>query len=357
MTQRLKGKVAVYSATRGVKGESLSNLLQREQLVELYRKMLTIRRFEEKVEELVWKGKIRNIAASSIGEEAVAVGTCSNLEKTDKILCPHRPHGQFIAKGASLKRMLAEIMGKKTGYCKGKGGSINMADFSIGALGANAIVGGQIPIATGVALASKLQKNDRVTICFFGDGASNEGTFHESLNLASVLHLPIVYLCVNNGYCMALPVEEAMAIRNIADRASSYGMPGEVVNGNDVLAVYEATRRAVIRAREGQGPTLLECKTYCWSVLHKEAVSFFTREDDYTERTAPKYGAPIPQEYKDKDPLPNYEKRLLQGGIISPEEVTRINKEVIKEIEEALSFAERSPDPLPEEAMEDLFSA
>ena len=335
----------------------LLQTLGKEKLLAFYRTMLTIRRFEERTVELGQQNEVRNTGCSSVGEEAVAAGACASLEKTDKILSSHRANGHYIAKGASLKRMMAEFMGKKTGLSKGKGGAWHMVDVSVGAVGSNAIVGGQLPIAAGVALASKLRKEDCVTLCFLGDGAANEGTFHESLNLASVLRLPVIYICTNNEYCMALPAKEAMVVQNIADRASAYGMPGEVVDGNDVLAVYEAVSRAVRDVRRGQGPILLECRAHCWNVLYKEAVSFFSEEDDYTERTNPKLGAPVPQQYSDDDPLTNYQCKLLQTGILSLQEATKIEKEVEKEIEQAVEFARSSLVTLPEEVADDLFAA
>jgi acetoin:2,6-dichlorophenolindophenol oxidoreductase subunit alpha len=329
--------------------------LNRNELLDLYEKMVRIRVFEEKIEELGGKGHIFGPAIPCSGEEAVHVGVCANLRQDDKVVASHRPHGEFIAKGSDPRRMMAESMGKKTGFCKGKGGSINMADFSTGVLGATAVLGSQIPYATGVALASKLENKDQVTICFFGDGASNEGTFHESLNLASVFNLPIVYICLNNGYATSLPVEEGIAITNISDRASSYGMAGETVDGNDVLAVYEAARQAVIRARKKEGPTLLECKAHCWHSLSREAVSYFTRDDDYRTKFAPKKGAPIPEEWKARDPIPNFKSRLLSNEITTERETEEITDRIKAEIEEAVNFAMESPYPMPEEAMEDIF--
>ncbi|MCX7591767.1 MAG: thiamine pyrophosphate-dependent dehydrogenase E1 component subunit alpha, partial [Kiritimatiellae bacterium] len=231
-------------------------------LLQCYKLMLIIRYFEEQVETLFAKGLIKGTAHPATGQEAVAVGVCSVLRRTDYVTSTHRGHGHFIAKGGDPARIMAELFGKATGYSGGRGGSQLMADYSLGFLGANGITGGSIPFATGIALASKLRHTDRVTVCFFGDGASNQGTFHESLNMAGLWRLPIVYICENNMYAMSTPVHQAMAIRDIATRAASYGFSGEVVDGNNFFAVREATRRACLRARRGGGPTLLECKTY-----------------------------------------------------------------------------------------------
>ena len=235
---------------------------KRNFLAGLYASMYKIRRFEQEAVKLFHNKELPGWLHSYIGEEAVAVGVCASLNRDDYITSTHRGHGHCIAKGADLKRMMAELYGKETGYCKGKGGSMHIADFSIGILGANGIVGGGIPIATGTALASQYLEDGRVTVCFFGDGASNQGGFHESLNLASLWKLPVVYVCENNLYAETTPQADHQPIRDIADRAKSYNMPGVIVDGNDVFAVYEKANKAVERARAGRGPTLIECKTY-----------------------------------------------------------------------------------------------
>ncbi|MGD2247360.1 MAG: pyruvate dehydrogenase (acetyl-transferring) E1 component subunit alpha [Candidatus Methanofastidiosia archaeon] len=309
--------------------------------IEMYKKMLEIRRFEEKVYQLFTQNLIPGTMHLYIGEEAVAVGVCAALTPTDYITSTHRGHGHCIAKGASLKKMMAEIFGKRTGYCKGKGGSMHITDKSIGMLGANAVVGGAIPIATGAGLTCKLKYPDRVVACFFGDGASNQGTFHEAINLAAVWDLPVVFVCENNLYAMGTRQSMVMKIKDVSKRAAGYGIPGVTLNGNDVLAVNEAAKEAVKRARNGEGPTLIECKTY----RHKG----HSRFDPATYR--PKEEV---EEWMAKDPLHLFRKKLLSKGI--PEEFfEKIEKQVEQEIEEAVQFAENSPQPEPEEALNDIW--
>jgi len=273
--------------------------LPREKLVEMYRKMFEIRSFEEKVFELYAQNMVPGTIHLYAGEEAVAVGVCSNLRKDDYITSTHRGHGHCIAKGADPKRIMAEILGKKTGYCKGKGGSMHIADFKVGMLGATAVVGAGIPIAMGAGLSIKLRGTDQVVACFFGEGASNQGTFHEGINMAAIWKLPVIFVCENNLYAMGTRQSRVMLIENIADRAASYGIPGVTVDGNDVLAVYEAAREAVERARRGEGPTLIECKTY----RHKG----HSRVDPAKYR--PKEEV---EEWLRKDPIKRLREKLLQ---------------------------------------------
>ena len=315
----------------------------REKLVEMYRKMLQIRLFEEKVFELYGQNMVPGTIHLYAGQEAVAVGVCSTLRKDDYITSTHRGHGHCIAKGADLKRVMAEILGKRTGYCKGKGGSMHIADFSVGVLGATAVVGAGLPIATGAALSIKLRKTDQVSVCFFGDGASNQGTFHESLNIAAIWQLPVVFVCENNLYAMGTRQTRVMRIENIADRAAAYGMPGVTVDGNDVLAVYKAAETAVERARKGGGPTLLECKTY----RHKG----HSRMDPAKYR--PKEEV---EEWLAKDPIKRLRSKLLEANIMSEAEMEEVEREVTAEIEEAVKFALESPYPEPEEALEDVYA-
>src|SRR4030043_532344 len=240
----------------------MAHSLTRKKLVEMHEKLIEIRFFEDKVFELYGQNLVPGTIHLYAGEEAVAVGACSALNRTDYITSTHRGHGHCIAKGADLKSVMAEILGKRTGYCKGKGGSMHIADFSVGMLGATAVVGAGRPIAVGAGLTAKLKKTDQVVACFFGEGASNQGTFHESLNLASTWDLPVIFVCENNLYAMGTRQSRALKVSNVADRAAAYGMPGCSVDGNDVLAVYDATRLAVERARSGKGSSLIECKTY-----------------------------------------------------------------------------------------------
>lgn len=309
----------------------------------MYVSMLRIRKFEERVVELFAQGKIPGFVHSYIGEEAVAVGACSALEPTDYITSTHRGHGHLIAKGGDLKYMMAELYGKKTGYCKGKGGSMHIADVDLGILGANGIVGAGLPIATGAALSSLMQKNRRVALCFFSDGASNRGTFHESLNMASIWKLPVVFLCENNMYGISMPQRKGMAIEDIADRASAYGIPGVVVDGNDVIAVYEAVKEAVNRARSGGGPTLIEAKTSRWRG-HFEGDPQIYRTPEEIE------------EWRRKCPIRRFEEKLLKMGVLNEDKIKEIREMVAKEVEEAVGFAEESPYPEPEEALEDVYA-
>ena len=309
----------------------------------MYKQMLEIRFFEEKVFDLYAQNLVPGTIHLYLGEEAVAVGVCSLLRKDDYITSTHRGHGHCIAKGAELKRTMAEILGKKTGYCKGKGGSMHIADFKIGMLGATAVVGAGLPIAVGAGLSAKLRKTDQVVACFFGEGASNQGTFHESINMASTWKLPVIFVCENNLYAMGTRQSTVMAIENVADRAVAYGIPGVVVDGNDVLAVYEATQKAVERARNDEGPTLIECKTY----RHKG----HSRVDPAKYR--PKEEV---EEWLAKDPIKRFKEKLLQTNILTEAEIQQIEKEVSAEIEEAVKFAMESPYPAPEEALEDIYA-
>jgi len=324
-------------------GKQLAASLTKEKLVEMYRKMLEIRLFEEKVFELYAQNLVPGTIHLYAGEEAVAVGVCSALIRDDYITSTHRGHGHCIAKGAELKRVMAEILGKETGYCKGKGGSMHIADFSIGVLGATAVVAAGIPIAVGAGLSIKLRKSDQVVASFFGEGASNQGTFHEGINMASIWKLPVIFVCENNLYAMGTRQSVVMAIENVVDRASAYGIPGLVVDGNDVLAVYEATLKAVERAREGEGPTLIECKTY----RHKG----HSRVDPAKYR--PKEEV---EEWLAKDPIKRFKERLLKTNTMADAEMRRIEKEVSAEIEEAVKFAMENPYPAPEDALQDVYA-
>ena len=309
--------------------------------IEMYKKMLEIRKFEEKVYELFTQNLIPGTMHLYIGEEAVAVGVCAALDLNDFITSTHRGHGHCIAKGASLKKMMAELFGRRTGYCKGKGGSMHITDKSSGMLGANAVVGGALPIAVGAGLSCKLKYPNRVTACFFGDGASNQGTFHEGINMAAVWDLPVLFVCENNLYAMGTSQSMVMKIKNIAERAAGYGIPGVTVDGNDVLEVYNAAKEAVFRARNGEGPTLIECKTY----RHKG----HSRFDPAKYRPQSEIDA-----WLSRDPLLLFKKKLLEKGI--PEEFfQKIENQVTTEIEEAVTFARESPSPAPEEALDDIW--
>jgi len=323
--------------------KQLSHNLAREKLIEMCRKMLEIRFFEEKVFELYGQNLVPGTIHLCAGQEAVAVGVCSSLREDDYITSTHRGHGHCVAKGADLKRIMAEILGKETGYCKGKGGSMHIADFSMGMLGATAVVGAGIPIAVGAGLSIRLRKTDQVVACFFGEGASNQGTFHESINMASTWKLPVIFVCENNLYAMGTRQSRVMNIENVADRAIAYGIPGVVADGNDVLAVYEATQKAVERARKGEGPTLIECKTY----RHKG----HSRVDP--ARYRPKEEV---KEWLTKDPIKRFRERLLQTNVLTETEIQQTERKVAAEIEEAVKFAIESPYPTLEEALEDVYA-
>jgi len=309
----------------------------------MYRKMFTIRIFEQKVNQLFTSGVLVGDLHLSIGEEACAVGVCSALKEKDTINTTHRGHGHCIAKGVDVNRMMAEFFAKRNGICKGKGGSMHIADSTVGMLGASGIVGGGIPHAVGAALAFKMRKTGQVAVAFFGDGASNQGTFHESINLAAIWNLPVVFVCENNQYAEATPISAAMLVRNVADRAVAYGIPGVVVDGMDVSAVYEATLKAVKRAREGHGPTLLECKTYRYEG-HEIGDPWETyRSKDDVEK------------WKKKDPIANLRQKLLNDGLATHQELDDLEKKVVELIDSAIEFGKQSPSPEPKEAFQDVF--
>jgi pyruvate dehydrogenase E1 component alpha subunit len=319
--------------------------LSQDQMVSLYKTMVTIRLFEEKIQDLYARGLVPGLVHLYIGEEAIATGVCANLRKEDYITSTHRGHGHVIAKGAELKYMMAELFGKKTGYCKGKGGSMHIADVNIGILGANGIAGGGIPIAIGAAFSAKMKKTDQVIVCFFGDGSSNNGTFHEGLNFASVHRLPVVFICENNLYGISVSQKQHQAIQDISIRAVAYNMPGVTIDGNDVLAVYEAAGKAIQRARAGEGPTLVECKTYRWRGHH---------EGDPNQGRRYRTTDEI-KEWMEKCPIKRFEEKLAQEKILTKVKIKKIQEEIEKEIEEAVEFANQSPFPEPGDIYEDVY--
>ncbi|MBI2842359.1 MAG: thiamine pyrophosphate-dependent dehydrogenase E1 component subunit alpha [Armatimonadetes bacterium] len=308
----------------------------------MLRTMALIRAFEDTASRLYKEGRLPGFLHLYIGEEAVAAGACANLRPDDYITSTHRGHGHVIAKGADVKRMMAELFAKKTGYCRGKGGSMHIFDFKLGVLGANGIVGGGIPIATGAGLSIKLRKTDQVAICFFGDGASNQGSFHESLNIAAVFRLPVIYLCENNCYALSTPQRCHQAVPRISDRASAYGMPGMTVDGQDVLAVYEAVKEAVERARSGGGPTLIEATTYRISGHH-------------VGDSAPYRSSEELEYWRRRDPIEAFQQRLISAGIISEGDVKAMRKSIEEEMAAAVRYGEESPSPNIDEAYEDVF--
>jgi len=312
---------------------------------DMLRQMQTIRRFEERASADFQSGGIYGVVHSYIGEEAIAVGVCAALNRDDQIISTHRGHGHCIAKGADLNRMMAELYGRETGYCKGKGGSMHIADFGIGMLGANGIVAGGIPIVTGAGLAAQLEGKGRVAVSFFGDGASNAGPFHECINIASAWNLPMLYVCENNQFAVNTPAAKSLAHEDVAARAVGYGIPGVIVDGSDVLAVYNAATEAVARARAGEGPTLIECKTYRWR-RHTERPN----QPDY--RTAEEIEAGM-----QKDPIARLALHLKQQqGQLSDEEFDEMDREVLRKIEAAVDYAKSCAFPAPDAALEDVYA-
>lgn len=315
----------------------------KDMVKKFYKDMFTIRRFEETAEKLFLEGEIPGFIHLYIGEEAIATGVCSNLTDTDYIASTHRGHGHTIAKGADVKRAMAELFGKKTGLCKGKGGSMHIADFSIGMLGANGVVGGGFNLAVGAGLAIEYQKRDDVSVVFFGDGASNRGTFHEALNMAAAWKLPVIFVCENNQWASTTPYMTQTSVENISDRAVGYNIPGVICDGNDVFDVYETTEEAVERARQGGGPTLIEAKTYrIKGHFVGDPEMYRTKEE-------------VQKEFDENCPIKNFEKTVLDKKLMTEEEMEKVREEIDKLIEEAVEFARESPYPEPSELFEDLY--
>jgi len=312
--------------------------------LDAYRQLVRIRGFEETAAGLYRAGELPGFLHLSIGQEAVAVGVSAHLALEDVIASTHRGHGHVIAKGARLDRMMAELYAKETGYCRGKGGSMHIADLDLGILGANGIVGGGTPIVVGAALAFKLRRETRVAVAFFGDGASNTGAFHEALNLASVWDLPCVFVCENNLYAESTPSGVHQRVKDVATRAVAYDMPSAVVDGMDVFAVYEGAREAIRRAREGGGPSLVEAKTYRFTGHHlgDPGTAYRTREEV--------------ESYRQRDPIALFRARVLGEALVSADELARIDRAVATELEEAVRFGRESRPPAPESALEDIYS-
>jgi pyruvate dehydrogenase E1 component alpha subunit len=322
---------------------SAGHALDPETLRGALRRMRLIRRFEEEAEASYMRGLMHGTMHLSIGQEASAVGICLALEPRDQITSTHRGHGHCIAKGADPKLMFAEFFGKEEGYCRGRGGSMHIADVEGGNLGANGIVAGGIPIAVGAALAIKKQKRDDVALCFFGDGASNEGAFHEALNMAAIWNLPVVFVCENNKYGMSVSTERSMAVTHVADRAGSYNMPGHVVDGNRIEDVSEAIMAATARARRGEGPSLIECKTY--------RIRGHSKSDRNRYRTKEEI-----EEWQAKDPIGHFEMELVAHGLLKNDDVTAIRVDAEREIAEAIEFARNGTDPDPRQGARDVYT-
>jgi len=311
-------------------------------LLNLYKTMVRIRSFEIMAEKLFLEGELPGFIHLYIGEESIATGIIANLRKDDFITSTHRGHGHMIAKGADINRMAAELYGRTTGYCKGKGGSMHIADFSIGVLGANGVVGGGLPIAVGAGLGVKMKKTDQVVVAFFGDGASNTGAFHESLNFASVYKLPIVFVVENNQFASTVRTKDTTSVENISDRAVGYGIPGITIDGNDVVTVYETAKEIIKRARESGGPSLLEVKTY------RIKGHFVGDPELYRDKKEV-------EEFWLNEPIKRFKKKLVELKMLNEIEKEKIWEDSEKKVKEAVKFAKESPMPSSEDALTDLF--
>lgn len=319
------------------------NRIGKEKLKEMYKRMVTIRKFEERVRYLFLEGIMPGTIHQCDGQEAVGVGVCFALKEGDMIASTHRPHGHAIAKGLSLNEMMGELFGRTTGCCKGYGGSMHLGNMDKGMMPSIAIVGGNMPIVSGMALAFKLQSKNNVSVAFFGDGASNEGAFHEAINFAAMYSLPALFVCENNLYGASTHISLTCNIENIADRAASYGIEGRTIDGNDVIAVYEAAQELAGKARAGKGPALLELKTY--------------RQCGQSRRDAKKYMDETEmQHWFSRDPISRFEKALLDAAILDAEEINAIFGQVEQEIESAVDYAQASPLPVPEDALKNVFA-
>lgn len=316
--------------------------LDKSLLLKMYEQMLTIRHFEERAGKEFAAGKVPGFVHLYAGEEAVAVGVCIHLTEDDYITSHHRGHGHCIAKGVDIRAMVAELLGREAGACRGKGGSMHIADVHKGMLGANGIVGGGFPLATGAGLTARYNGRGQVAVCFFGDGAANQGTFHESLNLAGIWKLPVVYVAENNGYAESTPVAYHMSCRDISERAAGYNMPGITVDGLNILAVYEAAGEAIARARRGEGPSLIECKTYrYYGHFEGDTITYRTKEEL--------------EAFMLRDPIQTLRQSLEGRGLATAEELTAIDQQVQERIDDAWRFAEASPLPAPEDALNDVY--
>ncbi len=314
-------------------------------LLDIHQRMVRIRHFEEEAGKLMEAGKIPGALHLYVGQEAVASGVMVHLSNQDLITSTHRGHGHLIAKGGDFDRMFAELFGRVTGYCKGKGGSMHICAFELGMLGANGIVGGGPPIAMGAAFSQKFRKTKNVAVAFFGDGASNEGSFHEAANMAALYKLPAVFVCENNGYGEFTPQANHQAIVDVADRAAGYGMPGVIVDGMDAAAVYEAAGEAIERARKGAGPTLLECKTYrFYDHVGIRGMGLTYRTDAEVER------------WKKRDPITLFEARLAEQGVLSAKKAAAVHEAVMEQIRAGIAFAEGSAFPDPTTLLDDVYA-
>ena len=320
--------------------------LPHEVLRDIHRRMVRIRLLEEAAGRLSEAGRIPGFIHLYVGQEAVAAGVCAALRDDDQVSSTHRGHGHLVAKGGDLSRMMAELMGKATGYCGGKGGSMHVCDLDLNMLGANGVVGGGVPIAVGAAFANKYRANGAVSVAFFGDGATNIGAFHEAANMAATLELGVVFVCENNEYAEFTPRDLTMAIADVVERAAAYGMPGTIVDGMDPVAVFEATTAAADRARAGAGPSFIECKTYRFYNHHGvQTLGMKYRSDEEVE------------EWRGKDPIPRHEDLMVEVGAMTPDGIEAVRAEIAAEVEAAIEFAEQSPMPDPDDLLVDVYSS
>jgi acetoin:2,6-dichlorophenolindophenol oxidoreductase subunit alpha len=334
---------AAKSAKKGSNARPFYARHSKEQLRLALKRMWLIRRFEEMAEESYIRGLTHGTMHLSIGQEASAVGICMDLSDKDYITSTHRGHGHCIGKGAEVKYMFAEFFGKEEGYCRGRGGSMHIADVATGNLGANGIVGGGIPLATGAALAIKQRKGTEVAVCFFGDGANNEGAFHESANMAAVWKLPVIYVCENNQYGMSVSTARSTAVTDVAIRAAAYAMPGTIVDGNNIADVNEAMMAAMERAQKGEGPSLIECKTYRTKGHSRSDRNRYRSKDEI-------------EGWKLKDPIPSFEDELQDYGVLSKAEVQAVRDEVEKDVQDGFAFAQLGTDPTADTVLRDVYT-
>ena len=316
-----------------------------EVLRDIHRRMVRIRLFEEAAGRIFEAGRMPGFIHLYVGQEAVAAGVCAALRDDDQVSSTHRGHGHLVAKGGDLARMMAELMGKATGYCGGKGGSMHVSDLDLNMLGANGIVGGGVPIAVGAGFANRYRASEAVSVAFFGDGATNIGAFHEAANMAAALELPVLFVCENNEYAEFTPRDQTMAIADVVERAAAYGMPGTKVDGMDPVAVFDATTAAADRARAGGGPSFIECKTYRYYNHHGvQTLGMQYRSDDEVEQ------------WRAKDPIPRHEDLMVGAGAMTPDGIEAVRAEIAAEVEAAIEFAEQSPLPDPDDLLADVYS-
>jgi TPP-dependent pyruvate/acetoin dehydrogenase alpha subunit len=316
--------------------------MDNQKILTMYEMMYLIRKYEEKIYYLFLQGTMPGTIHQSHGQEACAVGMLSDLRKEDYMTSTHRPAGHALAKGVSLNSMMAEMFAKATGCCRAKGGAMHVGDISVGAIPAIAIVGGGIPIAVGIGLSCKMRKTDNVVVCFLGDGACNEGAFHEGLNAAAIWNLPVIFACENNLYGASTAIMKMIKVKDIAERAAAYGMPGEVVDGNDVLKIHKSASKAIKRARKGEGPTLLELKTYrIGGHSRNDACKYRDKEEE--------------KAWLERDPLKLCKEYILKNAVADSETLGKIEQDVVHRIEQAVEYAQSSPEPKPEDALQDVY--